>query len=376
MSRQVPHAEDTATGTPTAGLVPISAGPGLAPAWGAAGGGGGSGAGPLCVVYLATGYDLANGSGARNDVAWDAEDTDTTGMHDLVTNPERLTIATAGWYDLRYQVEWAADGSNDKPRHAFLMLNGTHQLHHVDQDTQTDNSTTGQGGACLIHLNAGDYVTLQLEQESGFAQHVRGLDAYGSPTDPDRPTQMSVCMVGGPGGGGVGGGDFMLLGTYVVPVSGVDNQIVFGPGVVQDYKHLQLEGQGRSDAGGASVASLLRINGVSGAGAYRWVEQYTDFTTAFNYGQNDTSIYIGDVPGAGASAGSVGSFKIEIPNYTNTTFNRHVLVESVFGNALALTHIAGVTLSGVPMAVDSIQLLLGSSAHWDAGSMFSLYGKR
>jgi hypothetical protein len=42
MSRQVPHAEDTATGTPTVGLVPISAGPGLAPAWGAAGGGGGA----------------------------------------------------------------------------------------------------------------------------------------------------------------------------------------------------------------------------------------------------------------------------------------------------------------------------------------------
>jgi hypothetical protein len=201
MSRQVPHAEDTATGTPTAGLVPISAGPGLAPAWGAAGGGGGSGAGPLCVVYLATGYDLANGSGARNDVAWDAEDTDTTGMHDLVTHPERITIATAGWYDLRYQVEWANDASNDKPRHAFLMLNGTHQLHHVDQDTQTDNSSTGQGGACLMHLNAGDYVTLQLEQESGFTQYVRGVDDVGSP--PNRPTQMSVCMVGGGGGGAV-----------------------------------------------------------------------------------------------------------------------------------------------------------------------------
>jgi hypothetical protein len=43
MSRQVPHAEDTATGTPTAGLVPVSAGPGLAPAWGAASGGGGGG---------------------------------------------------------------------------------------------------------------------------------------------------------------------------------------------------------------------------------------------------------------------------------------------------------------------------------------------
>jgi hypothetical protein len=41
MSRQVPHAEDIATGTPTLGQVPISAGPGLAPAWGAAGGGGG-----------------------------------------------------------------------------------------------------------------------------------------------------------------------------------------------------------------------------------------------------------------------------------------------------------------------------------------------
>jgi hypothetical protein len=51
MSRQVPHAEDTATGTPTAGLVPISAGPGLAPAWGAAGGGGGGGSGGLALLY-------------------------------------------------------------------------------------------------------------------------------------------------------------------------------------------------------------------------------------------------------------------------------------------------------------------------------------
>jgi hypothetical protein len=45
MSRQVPHVEDIATGTPTAGLVPVSAGAGLAPAWGAAGGGGGGGGG-------------------------------------------------------------------------------------------------------------------------------------------------------------------------------------------------------------------------------------------------------------------------------------------------------------------------------------------
>jgi hypothetical protein len=39
MSRQVPHVEDIATGTPTSGLVPVSAGPGLAPAWGVWSGG-------------------------------------------------------------------------------------------------------------------------------------------------------------------------------------------------------------------------------------------------------------------------------------------------------------------------------------------------
>jgi hypothetical protein len=50
MSRQVPHVEDIATGTPTAGLVPISAGPGLAPAWGAAGGGGGGGGGGMTKI--------------------------------------------------------------------------------------------------------------------------------------------------------------------------------------------------------------------------------------------------------------------------------------------------------------------------------------
>jgi hypothetical protein len=42
MSRQVPHVEDIATGTPAVGLVPVSAGAGLAPAWGAVSGGGAS----------------------------------------------------------------------------------------------------------------------------------------------------------------------------------------------------------------------------------------------------------------------------------------------------------------------------------------------
>jgi hypothetical protein len=55
MSRQVPHAEDTATGTPTAGLVPVSAGPGLAPAWGAAGGGGGGSGGMTKIAEVIIG---------------------------------------------------------------------------------------------------------------------------------------------------------------------------------------------------------------------------------------------------------------------------------------------------------------------------------
>ena len=42
MARQIPNAEDLATGTPTAGTVPVSAGPGTPPAWGAGGGGGGA----------------------------------------------------------------------------------------------------------------------------------------------------------------------------------------------------------------------------------------------------------------------------------------------------------------------------------------------
>ena len=55
MSRQVPHVEDLATGTPTSGLVPVSAGPGLPPAWGSAGGGGGGGGFTLLAEKLCTG---------------------------------------------------------------------------------------------------------------------------------------------------------------------------------------------------------------------------------------------------------------------------------------------------------------------------------
>jgi hypothetical protein len=78
MSRQVPHVEDIATGTPTAGLVPVSAGAGLAPAWGAgSGGGGGSGRlvyeewlfGAAGVQYIFSAYPMGRIVASRNHQA-------------------------------------------------------------------------------------------------------------------------------------------------------------------------------------------------------------------------------------------------------------------------------------------------------------------
>jgi hypothetical protein len=100
MSRQVPHAEDTATGTPTAGLVPISAGPGLAPAWGAGGGGGGGL--DRCTAKL-FGSALTIPTGTLTDVPMDEDEFDPGGWHNEGTSSPTIVVPAGGDYLISYR---------------------------------------------------------------------------------------------------------------------------------------------------------------------------------------------------------------------------------------------------------------------------------
>jgi hypothetical protein len=142
MSRQVPHAEDTATGTPTAGLVPISAGPGLAPAWGAAGGGGGGGGGLTLLAEFTC-------VGGEQTVRLPASGSLTTGFKGL------LAFAQA-----RSNTDTTLNGR------IVLRLNGDTASHYANAHHLTDSSGT--------HIAEGNHVGLSYAPVTHLTSAGRG----------------------------------------------------------------------------------------------------------------------------------------------------------------------------------------------------------
>jgi hypothetical protein len=51
------------------------------------------------------------GNGAWTALTFTTEDADTDSMHDTVTNTDRITVQTAGWYRLTGSASWAVTGS-------------------------------------------------------------------------------------------------------------------------------------------------------------------------------------------------------------------------------------------------------------------------
>lgn len=101
------------------------------------------------------------------DLTFDSETYDTDNIHSTVTNNNRLTCQTPGIYHIWGATTWAQNGTGERVMHIFL--NGT--------TTIASNIVTVVAAAfaptteinTIYQLNAGDYVTLQVFQNSGGA---------------------------------------------------------------------------------------------------------------------------------------------------------------------------------------------------------------
>jgi hypothetical protein len=181
MSRQVPHAEDTATGTPTLGLVPISAGPGLAPAWGAAGGGGGGGGSglPRCAAYCSRDATFDPVSGAITQVPLDRDQYDPDNWHDETTSSPYVIVPATGDYLVLAEYRPASISINPRIPMQLWLYGGASGNNILDRDEDTyhqDDEHTGAWGNDSLrtlriiyadHLTAGDKLNIRFRHFSG-----------------------------------------------------------------------------------------------------------------------------------------------------------------------------------------------------------------
>lgn len=122
---------------------------------------------PIAELRQTTAQSIPNA--AYTPLQFNAEDVDSAGGHDNVTNNTRYTAVYAGWYQV-------SGGSGSVPnatgrRITALAVNGA-----VANGSQISPNNTGAASDTnvptrtkLVFLNVGDYVELWLYQDSGGA---------------------------------------------------------------------------------------------------------------------------------------------------------------------------------------------------------------
>lgn len=121
-----------------------------------------------CRIGLSTEHVITNSTPFT--VPWSLEYYDENNMHDLTTNPERITITSTGNYVIDNFINWERNSTGS--RVLRLYKNGTELIKEAikefpDVPNFPVESTIVQMDSTLVSLNNGDYLTLEVQQGSG-----------------------------------------------------------------------------------------------------------------------------------------------------------------------------------------------------------------
>lgn len=119
---------------------------------------------PACSVFHSTVQSVAHGSWVP--LLANSENYDNDGMHSTVSNTARITIATAGRYDVNGTISFAVNTTGN--RAISVWLNGTTQYVGMLVPSAASNSTVVSVSRTLV-LNAGDYIEARAFQTCGAA---------------------------------------------------------------------------------------------------------------------------------------------------------------------------------------------------------------
>lgn len=103
-------------------------------------------------------------TGIYDFVNFTNEEYDTDTMHDLVVNPERITIKTAGIYIITFHAKWASNTTGY--RRAGIILNAS--TWKAEQRLDAPNTTNVSHNITThLQLSIGDYLRARAYQNSG-----------------------------------------------------------------------------------------------------------------------------------------------------------------------------------------------------------------
>jgi hypothetical protein len=143
-------------------------------------------------------------------------------------------------------------------------------------------------------------------------------------------------------------------------------------GIPQTYTDLVLVCSIRDTAAGTQINPLMTFNGDSGSN-YSWTRLHGNEGNQVVSGRatNQTTISIGETPGAGSTSGYFSPIIVTLPNYSNTSTNKNAIARfSNIGGAVQAGMLVGLYRS--TSAITSI--LITAGANFASGSTFTLYG--
>lgn len=104
-------------------------------------------------------------SGTWTEVLWNTETVDGEGMHSNTSTPERLIPTKSGWYQFNFSLLFLANSTGI--RQARVQLNGA-SLPGGDYAVNTvPGVATNITGSLLVYINAGQYLKVEVYQNSG-----------------------------------------------------------------------------------------------------------------------------------------------------------------------------------------------------------------
>lgn len=145
---------------------------------------------PACSLYHSATQNIANAT--YQAVVFNSENFDTDAMHDTSTNTSRVTVNTAGLYQVSGYVTYNNNATGT--RNLYVYINGAsagNQQVASRGVTRTDGGAHTVGLSGLVSLSVGDYIELVTYQTSGGG--ALSLTAH---TAPDFPVIFQAAWVG------------------------------------------------------------------------------------------------------------------------------------------------------------------------------------
>lgn len=104
-------------------------------------------------------------SGVQTAISFTNESIDTSGMHEAVTNPSRITFVESGVYLVGGMFHFAPNTTGTY-RYLYLLLNGDTQKYLSVQYHPATLGTDAKETTVLRNFSAGDYVELQAHHDA------------------------------------------------------------------------------------------------------------------------------------------------------------------------------------------------------------------